>query len=172
MHVFKRAQPGHMLACCGSRAHAHTACTHRISFHPPIHRFQVGCCSTSPLLRTPEQNLSSVLCEQMRADYHLCPPTRLPMCLLLLTRFLNSRPHTYPHAHTSQDGAVKTPYTMQQLQRYIKFARTLTPRITLEAEKVMVQEYIKLRQNDASSLTKYETLHSRQSVSSSNRDLQ
>jgi DNA replicative helicase MCM subunit Mcm2 (Cdc46/Mcm family) len=72
------------------------------------------------------------------------------------------------HVHISQDGAVKTPYTMQQLQRYIKFARTLTPRITLEAEKVMVQEYIKLRQNDASSLTKYVTLYSRQSVSLSN----
>ena len=38
--------------------------------------------------------------------------------------------------------------------RYIKFARTLTPKISKAAEKVIVQEYIKLRQNDASSLTK------------------
>mmetsp|Transcript_8543 Transcript_8543/g.21988 ORF Transcript_8543/g.21988 Transcript_8543/m.21988 type:complete len:840 (-) Transcript_8543:35-2554(-) len=56
--------------------------------------------------------------------------------------------------HRFQDEAVDPPFTMQQLQRYIKFARTLTPRLTTAAQKVVVSEYIKLRQNDASSLTK------------------
>eukprot|EP00037_Helgoeca_nana_P024226 m.256595 g.256595 ORF g.256595 m.256595 type:complete len:833 (-) comp26577_c0_seq1:55-2553(-) len=56
--------------------------------------------------------------------------------------------------HRFQDAAVDPPYSMEQLQRYIKFARTLTPKITTPSEKVMVSEYTKLRQSDASSLTK------------------
>jgi DNA replication licensing factor MCM6 len=56
--------------------------------------------------------------------------------------------------HRFRDQAVNPPYTMQQLQRYIKFARTLTPRINKESQKVMVNEYRKLRQSDASSLSK------------------
>eukprot|EP00041_Stephanoeca_diplocostata_P031140 m.963602 g.963602 ORF g.963602 m.963602 type:complete len:356 (+) comp23896_c0_seq5:89-1156(+) len=58
------------------------------------------------------------------------------------------------NVHRFQDAAVTPPYTTQQLQRYIKFARTLTPKITDAAKAVMVQEYRKLRQSDASSLSK------------------
>ena len=56
--------------------------------------------------------------------------------------------------HRNQDQAVKSPFTQQQLQRYIKFARTLSPKINKEAQKIMVQEYRKLRQSDSSSLSK------------------
>jgi len=56
--------------------------------------------------------------------------------------------------HRFMDDAIKPEYTTQQLQRYIKFARTLKPKITDESRKIMVQEYKKLRQHDASGLTK------------------
>jgi len=56
--------------------------------------------------------------------------------------------------HRFQDDAVEPSFNTQQLQRYIKFARTLTPTITKEAQRRMVSEYRKLRQSDASSLSK------------------
>jgi len=56
--------------------------------------------------------------------------------------------------HRFRDDAVSPDYTTQQLQRYIKFARTLKPKITTEAQKVMIEQYRKLRQSDASGLTK------------------
>ena len=56
--------------------------------------------------------------------------------------------------HRFMDDAVKPEYTTQQLQRYIKFARTLKPKITDESRKVMIKAYRKLRQSDASGLTK------------------
>ena len=40
----------------------------------------------------------------------------------------------------------------KKVQRYIRFARSLTPQITPEAKQVMVQQYRKLRQGDASGL--------------------
>jgi hypothetical protein len=39
---------------------------------------------------------------------------------------------------------------LTQLQRYIKFARTLSPTITEESKKMMIKEYRKLRQGDMS----------------------
>lgn len=58
------------------------------------------------------------------------------------------------NVHRFRESAVKAPFTTQQLQRYIKFARTLSPRINSDAKRVMVNEYRKLRQADASSLSK------------------
>lgn len=42
----------------------------------------------------------------------------------------------------------KAPFTKDQMRRYIKFARTLHPKITPEAQSVMVECYRKLRQGD------------------------
>eukprot|EP00039_Didymoeca_costata_P026696 m.16429 g.16429 ORF g.16429 m.16429 type:complete len:833 (-) comp5697_c0_seq1:163-2661(-) len=56
--------------------------------------------------------------------------------------------------HRFQDEAIKPDYTTAQLQRYIRFARTLKPKITPEAQAVMVKEYKKLRQSDVSGLSK------------------
>jgi DNA replication licensing factor MCM6 len=42
----------------------------------------------------------------------------------------------------------KAPFTKDQMRRYIKFARTLTPKVTPEAQTVMVECYRKLRQGD------------------------
>lgn len=56
--------------------------------------------------------------------------------------------------HRFQDEALEPEYSMQKLQRYIKFARTLKPKITPEAKDVMVREYRKLRQVDAHGIHK------------------
>ena len=41
------------------------------------------------------------------------------------------------------------PFTKEQMQRYIRFARTINPRLTVESQKVLVDCYRKLRQGDS-----------------------
>ena len=50
--------------------------------------------------------------------------------------------------HRCIDKAADVPFTMDQMQRYIRFARTLHPKITPESQRVMVECYRKLRQGD------------------------
>jgi DNA replication licensing factor MCM6 len=50
--------------------------------------------------------------------------------------------------HRCVDQAVEVPFTKEQMQRYIRFARTLYPKITPESQSVMVECYRKLRQGD------------------------
>jgi DNA replication licensing factor MCM6 len=51
--------------------------------------------------------------------------------------------------HRCQDQEkVKTPFTLEQMRRFIRFARTLTPKITQESQRVLVDCYRKLRQGD------------------------
>ena len=50
--------------------------------------------------------------------------------------------------HRCEVEAVKSPFTMEQMQRYIRFARTLNPKISQESQKVLVDCYRKLRQGD------------------------
>lgn len=50
--------------------------------------------------------------------------------------------------HRCEEEAVMPPFTKEQLQRYIRFARTVTPKITPESQKVLVDCYRKLRQGD------------------------
>ena len=52
--------------------------------------------------------------------------------------------------HQQKDAALHPPYSAQQLQRYIKFARCLEPKITPEAKEVLVKSYKDVRQSDAS----------------------
>jgi len=50
--------------------------------------------------------------------------------------------------HRCIDEAVQVPFSMEQMQRYIRFARTLHPKITPESKMVMVDCYRRLRQGD------------------------
>ena len=51
--------------------------------------------------------------------------------------------------HRCEDtNTTKAPYTIDQMRRYIKFAKTLHPKITVESQRVMVECYRKLRQGD------------------------
>jgi DNA replication licensing factor MCM6 len=50
--------------------------------------------------------------------------------------------------HRCEEEAVNPPFTKDQMRRYIRFARTLSPKITPESQRVMVDCYRKLRQGD------------------------
>ena len=50
--------------------------------------------------------------------------------------------------HHCEEEAVDVSFTMDQMRRYVRFARTLHPQITPESQKVMVECYKNLRQGD------------------------
>ncbi len=50
--------------------------------------------------------------------------------------------------HRCEEEAVQPPFSTEQMQRYIRFARTVNPKMTDESQKVMVDCYRKLRQGD------------------------
>ncbi|KAK4125440.1 MCM-domain-containing protein [Parathielavia appendiculata] len=51
--------------------------------------------------------------------------------------------------HENRDAAVTPEFSTEQLQRYIRFARTFRPEFTDEAKEVLVQRYKDLRADDA-----------------------
>jgi DNA replication licensing factor MCM6 len=51
--------------------------------------------------------------------------------------------------HQLRDAAVEPEFTTEQLQRYIKFAKTFKPELTPEAKELLVQKYKELRSDDA-----------------------
>ncbi|KAL2121601.1 hypothetical protein VTJ04DRAFT_5628 [Mycothermus thermophilus] len=51
--------------------------------------------------------------------------------------------------HQKRDEAVQPEFSTEQLQRYIRFARTFRPEFTEEAKEVLVQRYKDLRADDA-----------------------
>jgi DNA replication licensing factor MCM6 len=51
--------------------------------------------------------------------------------------------------HRSRDEAITPEFTTEQLQRYIRFARTFKPVFTEEAKILLVEKYKQLRSNDA-----------------------
>ena len=51
--------------------------------------------------------------------------------------------------HMKRDDAIQPPFTSQQLQRYIKYAKTFKPVLTKEARKFLVDKYKILRSDDA-----------------------
>lgn len=53
------------------------------------------------------------------------------------------------NVHRYRDDALAPEFTPEQIQRYIKYARTIKPHLTREAADVLVERYRQLRQNDA-----------------------
>jgi DNA replication licensing factor MCM6 len=51
--------------------------------------------------------------------------------------------------HQLRDEAVQPEFTTEQLQRYIRFAKTFKPEFTPEAKAILVQKYKELRSDDA-----------------------
>eukprot|EP01126_Amoeba_proteus_P000443 TRINITY_DN10126_c0_g3_i5.p1 TRINITY_DN10126_c0_g3~~TRINITY_DN10126_c0_g3_i5.p1 ORF type:complete len:764 (+),score=180.91 TRINITY_DN10126_c0_g3_i5:249-2540(+) len=51
--------------------------------------------------------------------------------------------------HQQKDQALNPPYETHLLQRYIKFAKTLKPQFTEESQKLLVEEYVRLRSIEA-----------------------
>jgi DNA replication licensing factor MCM6 len=54
--------------------------------------------------------------------------------------------------HMRKDEAINPPFTTEQLQRYIRYARTFKPVMTKEARDYMVEKYKELRADDAQGL--------------------
>ena len=52
------------------------------------------------------------------------------------------------NVHRCQEEAVRPPFSKEQMQRYIRIARTINPTITPESQRVLVDCYRKLRQGD------------------------
>ncbi|KAK2796245.1 hypothetical protein FQN50_009635 [Emmonsiellopsis sp. PD_5] len=53
------------------------------------------------------------------------------------------------NVHMNRDDAIEPDLTTEQLQRYIRFARTFRPVFTDEAKTLLVEKYKELRANDA-----------------------
>ena len=53
------------------------------------------------------------------------------------------------NVHMNRDEAVEPEFSTEQLQRYIRFARTFRPVFTDEAKALLVEKYKELRANDA-----------------------
>ena len=51
--------------------------------------------------------------------------------------------------HMNRDAAVEPEFSTEQLQRYIRFARTFRPEFTPEAKALLVEKYKELRADDA-----------------------
>jgi DNA replication licensing factor MCM6 len=51
--------------------------------------------------------------------------------------------------HQNRDAAVTPEFSTEQIQRYIRFARTFRPEFTPEAKEILVQRYKDLRADDA-----------------------
>ncbi|KAI9052838.1 hypothetical protein LZ554_003111 [Drepanopeziza brunnea f. sp. 'monogermtubi'] len=51
--------------------------------------------------------------------------------------------------HQMRDEAIQPEFTTEQLQRYIRFAKTFKPEFTPEAREILVQKYKELRSDDA-----------------------
>jgi DNA replication licensing factor MCM6 len=51
--------------------------------------------------------------------------------------------------HQLRDSAIEPEFSTEQLQRYIRFARTFRPEFTDEAKEVLVEKYKELRADDA-----------------------
>lgn len=51
--------------------------------------------------------------------------------------------------HQNRDAAIEPEFSTEQLQRYIRYARTFKPVFTEEAKQLLVEKYQELRQNDS-----------------------
>src|SRR6185369_12764770 len=51
--------------------------------------------------------------------------------------------------HQLRDAAIEPEFSTEQLQRYIRFARTFRPEFTDEAKQVLVDRYRELRADDS-----------------------
>jgi DNA replication licensing factor MCM6 len=59
--------------------------------------------------------------------------------------------HHIVKVHQKKSEALTPVYTNQQLSRYIKYARSIKPKLTPEASQALKQAYVRLRSNDVQS---------------------
>lgn len=52
------------------------------------------------------------------------------------------------NVHRFRDASIKPEFSTEQLQRYIRYARTFAPKLTSQASAVLVNKYVQLRQDE------------------------
>lgn len=58
------------------------------------------------------------------------------------------------NTHRFRDESIKPEFSTEQLQRYIRYARTFKPKLTPEAQAVLVEKYRDLRTDDSQGLSR------------------
>lgn len=53
--------------------------------------------------------------------------------------------------HRKKDEGIKPYFTQKEILTYLKFCRSINPKFTKEAAKILTTEFVKLRQNDGTS---------------------
>lgn len=92
--------------------------------------------------------------KSLKANLNISAPIMSRFDLLFVVRDVNNEEIDTKLAthivkvHQNKDQAIDPPYNTGHLQRYIKFARTLKPQFLPESQKVLVEEYTKLRKAD------------------------
>lgn len=56
--------------------------------------------------------------------------------------------------HTRLDESIERTYSLEEIQRYLVFARMFKPKISAESEEFMVDEYKKMRERDSSGVAR------------------
>ncbi|XP_022762187.1 DNA replication licensing factor MCM6 isoform X1 [Durio zibethinus] len=56
--------------------------------------------------------------------------------------------HHIVRVHQKREDALHPAFTTAQLKRYVTYAKTLKPKLTLEARKLLVESYVSLRRGD------------------------
>lgn len=91
----------------------------------------------------------------LRANINMSPPimSRFDLFFVILDECNEAVDrHLAQHIvniHRLRDDAVTPEFTTEQLQRYIRFARTFKPEFTPEAQALLVEKYKELRAEDA-----------------------
>ena len=91
----------------------------------------------------------------LRANINMSPPimSRFDLFFVILDECNETVDrHLAQHIvniHRLRDDAVTPEFTTEQLQRYIRFARTFKPEFTPEAQALLVEKYKELRSEDA-----------------------
>ncbi|CAO2839594.1 unnamed protein product [Amaranthus hypochondriacus] len=57
--------------------------------------------------------------------------------------------HHIVRVHQRREDALSPPFTTAQIKRYIAYAKTLKPKLSLEGRKLLVDSYVTLRRGDA-----------------------
>lgn len=90
----------------------------------------------------------------LRANINMSAPimSRFDLFFIILDECNeNTDRHLADHIvnlHMLKDDFVQPEFSTEQLQRYIKFARTFKPKFTASAKKLLVEKYKELRAND------------------------
>ncbi|KTW27313.1 hypothetical protein T552_02296 [Pneumocystis carinii B80] len=96
----------------------------------------------------------------LRANIQISPPimSRFDLFFVILDECNETvDTHLARHIvdiHRLQDNAVKSEFSTEQLQRYIRYARTFKPKLTPEAQAELIKRYKELRIDDAQGMGK------------------